>query len=57
MNDFDRSNVNANTSQMEKLSILHNVINYAQYNRKPRDYYKLYVKALEPSNHRKCMTG
>ena len=38
---------------MEQWSILNNVINYVQYNRNPRDYYKINVKALEPKHHRK----
>ena len=53
INDFDRINVNVNTSQMEQWSILSNVINYVQYNRNPSNYYKLDVKALELKNHRK----
>ena len=40
MNDFDRINININTSQIEEWSILSNVINYVQFNRNPRDYYK-----------------
>ena len=56
-NDFDRFNVHVNTSQMEQWSILSNVINYVQYNRNPRDYYKLDVKALESKTIGKYMTG
>ena len=38
VNDFEKINVNVNTSQMEQLSILSNVINCVQYNRNPVDY-------------------
>ena len=51
LNGFDR--INVNTSQMKQWSVLSNVINYLQYNKNPRNYYKLDVKALEPLNHRK----
>ena len=37
---------------MEQWSILSNIVNYVQYNRNPRDYYSLEVKALEQKNHR-----
>ena len=57
IHDFDRINVNVNKSQMEQWSILSNVINYVQYNRNPRDYYKLDVKAFEPKNNRKIYDG
>ena len=57
INDFDRINVNVNISQMEKWLILSNVVNYVQYTRNPRDYYKLEVKALEPKSIGKSMTG
>ena len=53
LNDFDRINVNVNASQIEQRSTLSNIINHVQYNRNPRDYYKLDVKVLEPKNHRK----
>ena len=52
INDFEKINVNINTSQIEQWSIFSNVINYVQYNRDPIDYYKLDVKALEPKNHK-----
>ena len=38
---------------MKPWSIPSNVINYVQYNRNLRDYYKLDGKALEPKNHKK----
>ena len=47
-NDVDRI-----ISQMEQWSILSNVINYIQYNRNPRDYFKLDIKTLEEKNHGK----
>ena len=53
INDFERINVNVNTSQIEQWSILSNVINYVQYNRNPSDHNKLDAKALELKNHRK----
>ena len=37
-------NINVNMSQMEQWSILSNAINYVQYDRNPREYYKLDVK-------------
>ena len=46
---------NANTSQMEKWSILSNVFNYVQYDRDPNNFYELKIKALDQKNHRKCM--
>ena len=55
--DFDRIHVNAATSQMEQWPIISNVINYIQYNRNPRDNYKLDVKALELKILEKYMTG
>ena len=53
INEFDRNNII--TLQMEQCSMLSNVINYVQYGRNPRDYYKLEVKALgiRAENHRK----
>ena len=53
INYFEKINVNINTSQMEQWSILSNVMNYVQYNRNLRDYYKLDVKALKFKNHKK----
>ena len=51
INDFDRENIIA--SQIEQWSILSNVVNYVQYDRKPRDFYDLDIKALDQKNHRK----
>ena len=33
-------------SQMEQWSILSNVVNYIQYDRHPKNFYKLDIKAL-----------
>ena len=38
---------NANTSQMEQWSILINVVNDLQHDRKPKDFYELNIKALD----------
>ena len=38
---------------MEQWSILINVINYIQYNRHPRNYYDLDIKAKEQKSHKK----
>ena len=53
VNNFEKKNIDRNISQMEQGSILSNVINYVQYNRYPRDYFKSDIKALEQKNHRK----
>ena len=37
---------NAILLQMEQWSILHNVINYVQYNRHPKNFYNLNIKAI-----------
>ena len=51
INEFDRNNII--TSQMEQWSLPSNIVNCVQYDRNPRDYYNLEVKALEQKNHRK----
>ena len=38
---------------MEQWSILSNVVNYVQYDRNPKNFYDLYIKALDQKNHRK----
>ena len=53
INNFEKNHGNRNISQMEQRSILSNVTKYIQYNRNPRDYFKLDFKALEQKNHRK----
>ena len=52
INDFKKSNINFNTSQMEQWSILSNIINYVLYNRNPIDYQKLDVKPFKSKNHK-----
>ena len=49
--NIDRENLS--TSQMEQWSILSNVVYYVQYNRNPKDFYDLHIKALDQKNHRK----
>ena len=51
LNEFDRENIIA--SQMEQWSILSNVVNYVQYDRNPRDFYNLNVKAINQKIHSK----
>ena len=38
---------------MEQWSILSNIVNYVQYDRNPKTFYELNVKALGQKNHRK----
>ena len=40
-------------SQMEQWSILSNVINYVQYNRYPKDFYDLDIRAVDHKRHKK----
>ena len=49
--NIDRENVT--TSQMEQWSILSNVFNYVQYNKNPKNFYDLDIKAKDQKNHRK----
>ena len=51
MNNIDKENII--TSQMEQWSILSNIVNYVQYNRNPKNFYELNVKAIDQKNHRK----
>ena len=53
INNFEKNNVDRSISQMEQWSVLSNVINYIQYNRNPRDYFKLDIKELEQKNQKK----
>ena len=48
---MDKENIIA--TYMEQWSILSNIVNYVQYNRNPKDCYKLGVKAIDQRNHRK----
>ena len=38
---------------MEHWSILSNVVNYLQYDRNPKNFHELNVKALDKKNHKK----
>ena len=51
INNIDKEN--AKTSQMEQWSILSNVVNYVQYDRNPKDFCELNIKALHQKKHRK----
>ena len=51
INCCDRENVIA--SQLEQWSILSNIGIYVQYDRNPKDFYILNVKAIDQKNHRK----
>ena len=49
INNIDKENVN--TSQMGQWSILSNVVNYVQYDRNPKNFYKLNIKSIDQKNH------
>ena len=51
INDIDRENVI--TSQMEQWLILSNVVCDVQYDRNPKNFNDLDVKAIDQKNHRK----
>ena len=38
---------------MEQWSLLSNMINYIQYDRHPKNFYNLDIKAIDQKNHRK----
>ena len=38
---------------MEQWSILSNIVNYVQYDRNPKNFYGLDIKAIDQKNHRK----
>ena len=40
---------------MEQWLILSNIVNYIQYERNPKNFYDLDVKAIDQKNHRKCI--
>ena len=40
-------------SQMEQWSILSNVVNYIQYDRCPKNYYKLGIRDMDQKSHKK----
>ena len=39
-------------SQMEKWSISSNIVNYVQYNRHPKDFYNLDIRAVDQKRHK-----
>ena len=41
------------TSQIEQWSILSNAVNYVQYDRNPKNFYDLDIKAIDQKTHRK----
>ena len=51
VNNFDKKNVII--SQMKQWSILSNVVNYVQYNRNPKNFYHLDIRAIDQKSHRK----
>ena len=40
-------------SQMEKWSILSNIVNYVQYDRHPRNFYDLDIKTVDQKSYKK----
>ena len=38
---------------MKQWSILSNVVNYVQYNRHPKDFYNLDIRAVDQKRHKK----
>ena len=51
INNIDKENVI--TSQLEQWSILSNIVNYVQYDRNPKNFYELNVKAIYQKNNNK----
>ena len=51
INNIDKEK--AKTSQMEWWSICSYVVNYVQYERNPKDFYDLSIKAQNHTNHKK----
>ena len=51
INNIDKENIN--TSQMDQWLILCNIVNYVQYDRNPKNFHDLDVKAMDQKNHRK----
>ena len=41
---------------MKQWSILSNIVNCVQYNRNPRAFYSLDIRAIDQKNHRKIYT-
>ena len=42
-------------SQMEQWSILSSIVNYIQYNRHPKSYCDLDIKAIDLKSHKKIL--
>ena len=40
-------------SQMEQWSILNNIVNYIQYDRHPKNFYNLDIRAIDQKNYKK----
>ena len=40
-------------SQMEQSSIFSNIVNYVQYDRHPRNFHDLKIKAIDKKSHKK----
>ena len=51
INNIDKENIN--TSQMDQWLILCNIVNYVQYDRNPKNFHDLDVKAMDQKNDRK----
>ena len=51
INNIDKDSIH--TSQIEHWSILSNVVNYIQYDRNPKNFHELNVKALDQKSHKK----
>ena len=51
VNKAERDNIIL--SQMKQLSILSNVVNYIKYDRHPKNFYNLDIKAIDQKSHKK----
>ena len=51
MNKVEKENII--TSQIEKWSILSNIVNYVQYDRHPRNFYDLDIKTIDQKSYKK----
>ena len=40
-------------SQIEQFSTLSNIVNYVQYNRHPKNFYNLHIRAVDQKRHKK----
>ena len=41
-------------SQVEQWSVLSNIVNYIQYERHPKNFYNLNIRAVNKEKHKKC---